>query len=94
MKSKGEIYMQFELLYTVQNPQGLHMQPATMLAKQAEKFKSTITIYLNNKSADLKKVFGIVGLGIQCGDQIYIHFTGEDAKEAYTAIKDYIEKTL
>ena len=84
--------MQF--MYTVQNEQGLHVQPATVLAKEAVKYKSAMTIATTQKSADLKKVFGIVGLGVKCGDSFVIDVQGEDEERAVMALKTLIEKIL
>ena len=84
--------MQFA--YTVQNKQGLHVGPAKVIAQEAQKFNSTMTISAHNKSADLKKVFGIVGLGAKCGEMIFIEIKGEDEEQAFTSLKSIIEQTI
>ena len=84
--------MQF--VYIVQKKSGLHVRPATILAQEAQKFASTMTISAHNKSADLKKVFGIVGLGAKCGDSICIEIVGEDAEAAGKRLQQVIEKNL
>lgn len=84
--------MQFE--YIVQNKKGLHVQVATKIVQVAQKFQSTMTISAKNKSADLKKVFGIVGLGVKCGESIFVTIEGEDSTEAFTAVKQIIEQIL
>ena len=84
--------MQF--VYTVQNEMGLHLGPAQIIAQEAQKFNSTMTISAKNKSADMKKVFGIVGLGAKCGEQIFVEIQGEDEVQAFTALKTMIEQIL
>ncbi len=84
--------MQF--VYTVQNKLGLHVVPATQIAQEAAKFKSVMTISVQNKSADLKKVFGMVGLGVKCGESVFIEIQGEDAEIAGETLKKLIEKIL
>lgn len=84
--------MQF--VYTVQNEKGLHVLLATKIAEVAKKFTSVMTISAKNKSADLKKVFGIVGLGVKCGESIFIEIEGDDAEEACKSVKQIIEQIL
>ena len=84
--------MQF--VYTVQNKLGLHAVPATAIAKEAQKFNSTMTVSAHNKSADLKKVFGMVCLGAKCGEKILIEIKGEDEELAFACVKKIIEQTL
>ena len=84
--------MQF--VYTVQNKMGLHVGPAKIIAQEAQKFNSTMTISAKNKSADLKKVFGIVGLGAKFGENIFIEIQGEDEVQAFAALKTIIEQIL
>ena len=40
-----------EFMYTVKDEQGIHARPAGMLAKEAKKYESKITIYKDEKSA-------------------------------------------
>ena len=84
--------MQF--VYTVQNKMGLHVGPATVIAKEAQKFNSTMTVSAHNKSADLKKVFGMVGLGAKCGESILIEIRGDDEEQAFACLKKIVEQTL
>ena len=41
-----------EFMYTVKDEQGIHARPAGMLAKEAKKYESKITIYKDEKSAE------------------------------------------
>ena len=81
--------MQF--VYTVQNEMGLHLGPAQIIAQEAQKFNSTMTISAKNKSADMKKVFGIVGLGAKCGEQIFVEIQGEDEEAAASSIQAVLQ---
>jgi len=83
-----------ELCYVIKDAQGIHARPAGLLVKKAGLFKSNITIAKGEKSADLKKIFGIMGLGARHGEEITITISGEDEEEAYTVIGDFIKDNL
>lgn len=83
-----------EFNYTIKDTQGIHARPAGLLVKKANGFQSDISISKDGKSADLKKIFGIMGLGVKQGDEIQIKISGEDEQEAYTAIWEFIEENL
>lgn len=83
-----------EISYTIKDPLGIHARPAGLLAKKAASFKSDITITRNDKTADLKKIFGIMGLGAKQGDTITVRISGEDEEEAYKAVNDFLNENL
>lgn len=79
-----------EFTFTVKDPSGIHARPAGILVKEAGKYKSLITVERNDKIADAKKIFSVMGLGAKCGDVLTIKITGEDE----TSAKSNIEKLL
>lgn len=83
-----------EFNYVIKDAQGIHARPAGLLVRKASEFKSDITIAKSGKEVDLKKIFGIMGLGAKQGDEITIKFSGEDENEAYTAIEEFIKENL
>jgi len=83
-----------ELIYEIKDPLGIHARPAGLLVKKAASFKSDITISKNDKTADLKKIFGIMGLGVKQGDKVVIKISGEDELEASEAIKEFLQENL
>jgi phosphocarrier protein HPr len=83
-----------EFNYKIKDAQGIHARPAGLLVKQAIAFQSDISILKDGKSADLKKIFGIMGLGAKQGDEIIIKISGMDEQEAYTAIQEFVEGNL
>ena len=83
-----------ELIYEIKDPLGIHARPAGLLVKKAASFKSDITISKNDKTADLKKIFGIMGLGVKQGDKVGIKISGEDELEASEAIKEFLQENL
>lgn len=83
-----------EFIYVIKDAQGIHARPAGLLVKKAGNFKSSITIAKGEKSADLKKIFGIMGLGARQGEEIKITVSGEDEAEAFTVIEEFVKENL
>lgn len=83
-----------EYNYEIKDALGIHARPAGLLVKKASTFQSDITISKNDKTVDLKKIFGIMSLGVKQGEKIMIKVTGEDEEEAYTAIVEFIEENM
>jgi len=50
--------------YTITDAQGIHARPAGLFVKAATEFKSSVTIAKDGKEADAKRIFGIMGLGV------------------------------
>lgn len=68
--------------YEITDPQGIHARPAAILVKLSEEFASELTIETGGKSADLKRLFPLVGLCVQSGDTVTVSAKGEDEKQA------------
>ena len=83
-----------EFIYTVKDPLGIHARPAGMLVKAASGFKSDITIELDGKSADAKRIFAVMGLGAKCGHSLKINISGADEEEATHALGEFLENNL
>lgn len=82
--------------YTITDEVGIHARPAGLLVKEAGKFKSAINItnMSNNKSTEAKKLFGVMGLAVKCGDVVDISIDGEDEEEAYIAMQNFFKDNL
>lgn len=75
-----------EFKYIINDPAGIHARPAGILVKQANAFKSKITILKEEKKGDLKRIFSIMALGVKQGQEITIQVEGEDEELASTTI--------
>ena len=73
---------------------GLHARPAGLLVKTAGEFSSEITVSKGEKSADAKKLFALMGLGIKCGDTVAVSIQGDDEDNAYDTVKSFFESNL
>lgn len=76
---------------TIHDAEGLHARPAGVLCKVAKEFPCKVTISKGEKSADMKRVFGIMGLVVKCGDEITVTCDGENEDAAIEAIGKALE---
>ena len=83
-----------ENYYGIKNEQGLHMRPAGVLAKEAAKYKSNISLVFNGKKINAKSVMNIIAGCMKCGSQIEVECDGADEQEACESIAALIESGL
>ena len=81
-----------EFEYTIKDELGLHARPAGLLVKQAATYQSKLTIEkVGGKSADLKRLFGVMGLAGKCGETIKVTAEGEDEAAAAEALEEFFK---
>lgn len=80
--------------YTVKDKDGIHARPAGSLAKLAKQYKSEILIQHGTKKANAAKLIMLMGLGIKCGDTVFVTISGDDEAEAAKALKDFFADNL
>ncbi len=81
-----------EFEYTIKDELGLHARPAGLLVKQAATYQSKLTIEkAGGKSADLKRLFGVMGLAVKCGETIKVTAEGEDEAAAAEALEEFFK---
>lgn len=80
--------------YTIKDELGLHARPCSLLIKKATEFSSEILIETNGKTADCKKMFALMGMGIKCGDNITLTVTGDDEDSAITELEKLFTENL
>jgi phosphocarrier protein HPr len=64
----------------------LHARPAGALAVAAARFDSAVELAVGASRADAKSVLAVMGLGAESGQQVTVHATGPDAREAVAAM--------
>lgn len=79
---------------TITDAQGIHARPAGLLAKEAQRFCSDITITHGEKTADAKRLFALMGLGVRHGDTVRVTVSGCDENEAAEALEAFIRQNL
>lgn len=80
--------------YKVNDPAGIHARPAGVLVKNAKEFKSEIKINYNGKTADAKRLFDVMSLGIKQNDIIEITIIGEDEQMASEKIEKVMKENF
>ena len=74
----------------VVNAEGLHMRPAGVLAKEAAKYKSNISLVFNGKKINAKSIMGIMAFNPSNGMKVNIVANGEDEAEALDAMEKFL----
>ncbi|MDR1192697.1 MAG: HPr family phosphocarrier protein [Peptococcaceae bacterium] len=74
--------------YQIKDKSGLHARPAGILVKSARAFASAVTITLtrDDKTADAKNLFAVMGLAAKSGDVLRIICEGDDEDAAAQAM--------
>lgn len=80
--------------YIIKDEMGIHARPAGLLVKEASSFPCKITISKDGKEVDAKRILGIMGLGVKCGQEILLTAEGEQEEEAITRLQEFLEKNL
>lgn len=80
--------------YVITDEQGIHARPAGELIKAAKNFTSSIQISKNGKTADCKKIFGVMGLAAKKGDTVTFTFDGADEADAYDTVMAFMKENL
>ena len=80
--------------YVIKDSIGIHARPAGLLVKEAKQFESDCTLAVGEKSASLKKLISVIGLGVKHGDRIMVTVKGVDEDAAIEAIKNLMTENL
>lgn len=77
--------------YTVRDEVGLHARPAGKFVKKAKEYEQAISVSFNGKTADAKRLFAVIGLGVQAGDVIIVSVEGDSENETARELLRYYE---
>ena len=83
-----------EFNYVIQDEQGIHARPAGILVKAANEFQSDIQVDKDGKKGDLKRIFGVMGLGIKKGDNVRVIIEGPEEEAAAQKIETLFREQL
>lgn len=75
----------------VNNPLGLHLRPAGMLAALANRYQSRIEIVRGHERVDGKSVMSIMLLAVEQGGELLIEADGPDAQSAVDSLASLVE---
>lgn len=79
------------ITYICNDKEGLHARPAGQLNKAAKSFTCAITMTKGQKTADAKRIFALMGLGVKFGDETTITFNGADEDAAAQAVAEVLK---
>ena len=80
-----------EFTYTIKDEQGIHARPA---GKPAAAYPCKVTISKDGKEVDAKRILGVMGLGVKCGQEIVLKTDGDQEEEAIAALGKFLEEKL
>ena len=80
--------------YVITDKEGIHARPAGVVVAEAKKYASNVTIENKGKSADLKRIFGVMSLCVKCGEEIVVKVEGADEDAAAPAIEQVFKNNL
>ncbi len=83
-----------QFTYVITDPEGMHARPAGLLVKTAGVYESNITIEKEGKSADAKRIFGIMSLGIKNGNEVTVTVEGPDEDIAAEEVMKFMKDNL
>lgn len=80
--------------YTVMDPLGMHARPAGAFVKEASACESSVKLAKGEKSVDAKKIFGVMGLSVKCGDEVTVTVEGPDENGAAARLEEFMKSNL
>lgn len=83
-----------EFVYTITDPEGIHARPAGELVKAAKEFACAVTIAKGEKEVDAKRIFGLMGLGVKCGEEIVLRCDGEGEEDAVEKLSAFLKDNM
>lgn len=83
-----------EFQYTITDRDGIHARPAGIFVKESAAFPCKVTIAKGDKEVDAKRIFGVMGLGVKCGEEITIRTDGEQEEEAIAKLSSFLQENL
>ena len=83
-----------EFKYVITDKGGNPCKTGRRTCKGAAAFPCSITIAKDGKAADAKRIFGVMGLGVKCGEEITVCTDGENEEAASAAIEAFLNANL
>ena len=80
--------------YVIKDSIGIHARPAGLLVKEAKRFEAVCTLAAGDKSASLKKLIAVIGLGVKHGSRITVTAQGPDEDAAIQALEALMKEYL
>ena len=76
---------------TIQNEQGIHCRPASVILNEMKAYTGSVRISADGRESELMSVMGLLGLGLECGRSITITVDGPDEEAVCSSLVDLFE---
>ena len=83
-----------QFTYTIQAPGGIHAVPASLLARQAKRYTSFITIAKDTAETDITNLLKVMSMSVMQGDTVTVCAEGEDEEAAVDGMEDFFRRYL
>ncbi len=83
-----------EFTYKVTDPEGFHARPAGQLVKFAQGLDSEVTVSLDGRKADARKIFAVMGLCVKQDNVITVSVSGGSEETNTASLKAFFEKSV
>ncbi len=83
-----------EFSYIITDPEGMHARPAGLLVKKANEYHCTVTLKSGEKTADAKRIFAVMGLGVKKGQEVTFLMEGEEEEKACAELEAFMKENL
>lgn len=80
--------------YTIKDEVGIHARPAGLLVKFITDLTSKVIIKKGEKAVDAKRLFGIMGLAVKCGDTVTFELDGPNAHAEAEQLEAFCNETF
>ena len=81
-----------EFRYTINDKNGIHARPAGLIVQCARGYQAVLTLKLGEKTADCRKLFSLMQLGVKCGDEITVTADGPDEESAVRELEETLRR--
>ena len=80
--------------YTIKASAGIHAIPAALLAQEAKKYKSFISIAKGTTESDITKLLKVVAMSVKKGDSVLVNVEGDDEELAAGEMEAFFQRYL
>lgn len=92
LSGKGKSMQSFQ--YKITESEKTCEYRAGLLAREAMKFTSSISIDNKDRTGDAKRFFSLAGLKLEKGNEVTVETEGEDEARAAVCLSDFFRKNL
>lgn len=75
---------------TVASSSGLHARPASLFVQTVTASGHQVTIAKGDKSVNAASILGLLGLGVNTGDEVVLTVSGDDAETTADSLVEFL----